>query len=705
MQQPAKEFRYFLFSQQLADGVRITTAIVLPGFTGYQYGFFATGLAVSLGALCVAITDAPGPIIHRRNGMLITAALLFFVSLITTFARGNLLTLGVEIGFLSFFFSLFQVYGNRAATVGSACILIMILTMGQEAANRPLLYSLYIVAGGIWYAAISLFFYYIRPYRPAQRVLGDCIRSVAIYLTIKARFYNVHTPLDANYKELVAQQILVNEKQDAVREFFFKTARIAKESTPEGKKLVATFVHTLDLFEDITATYYNYSTLRNRFQNQDILIYISELVVQMAAALDTLGRAVQANTKPPAFTFDQKIRELKARIDAIPAGEENTLILKKIGVNVRRIAMRIRDIAGYFDATVQHAKSNVDHSLFISHQSLDPKLLLHNLHFRSPSFKHALRVALACMVGFAVSKALAYGQHSYWILLTIAFILKPTFSLTKTRNVERICGTVAGGALGVIFLLLVKNTTAQFWVMILLMTGAFTFLRTRYVVMVICTTAYILILFQFLNIPFISVVGERIFDTVLGCAIAFSAGYFLFPDWEAQQVKKYMEEVLLANAAYLKVVSQGLKQNRMDVLAYKLARKNVYVHSANLTAAYQRMRAEPKRRQQNLAHTHQFIVRNHLLFSNIAHLAALIKPGAAPASPLLAAAADSNVQKLHGLSKKLYTEVPVSVTVPDQPWHDAAAEGTEERLLQTSIQSINKLTDDIGKTMAAMLPV
>jgi hypothetical protein len=75
-----------------------------------------------------------------------------------------------------------------------------------------------------------------------------------------------------------------------------------------------------------------------------------------------------------------------------------------------------------------------------------------------------------------------------------------------------------------------------------------------------------------------------------------------------------------------------------------------------LTAAYQRMRAEPKRRQQNLAHTHQFIVRNHLLFSNIAHLAALIKPGAAPASPLLAAVADSIVQKLHGLSKKLYIQ-------------------------------------------------
>jgi uncharacterized membrane protein YccC len=168
-----------------------------------------------------------------------------------------------------------------------------------------------------------------------------------------------------------------------------------------------------------------------------------------------------------------------------------------------------------------------------------------------------------------------------------------------------------------------------------------------------------------------------------------------------------MEEVLLANASYLQVVSDGLKQNKMDILAYKLARKNVYVQSANLTAAYQRMRTEPKRRQQNLAHTHQFIVRNHLLFSNIAHLAALIKPGASPASPLHAAVADSIVQKLHGLLKKLHVEAPVSSLPPDQRWNDAAAEvtTTEERLLQTSIQSINKLTDDIGKTMAAMLPV
>jgi uncharacterized membrane protein YccC len=506
---------------------------------------------------------------------------------------------------------------------------------------------------------------------------------------------------------LVAQQVVVNEKQDAVREIFFKTARIATESTIEGKRLIATFVYTLDLFEDITATYYNYSTLRKRFENEDILQHISALVVRMAAELDALGVAVQANKAPAAFySFEEEIGELKNRVIALSTGEESTLILKKIVVNVRRIAQRIRHIAGYFNTGVEYSKSNVDHSLFISHQGVDPKLLLNNLHFQSPSFKHALRIAVACLAGFIISKALAYGQHSYWILLTIAFILKPAFSLTKTRNVERIWGTVAGGALGVSFLLLVQNTTVHFWVMVLLMTGAFTFLRTRYVVMVICTTAYILILFQFLHIPFITVVGERIFDTVLGGAIAFSAGYFLFPDWEAQQVKKYMADVLQANAIYLQVVTDGLKKNKIDTLAYKLARKNVYVQSANLAAAYQRMRSEPKRRQHNLTHTHQFIVRNHLLFSNIAHLVALIKPGAAPAAPLSIAIAETAIQKLHDLLKKLDAAPEINETARHPQQHTSIKTlAAEEKLLQASLLSINKLTDDIGKTTAAMLPV
>lgn len=707
--QQAKELRYFLFSQQLADGVRITAAIVLPAFALYQFGLLAIGFSISLGAMCISLTDAPGPIINRRNGMLITACIAFIVALITSLVRVNIYALGIEVAFFTFLFSLLQVYGMRAAGVGTAAILIMVLTMGRADNAHPLAYSIYVATGGVWYALISLFFYYIRPYRPAQRLLGDCIREMADYLSIKALFYDVHTNLQEAYQKLVAQQSVVNEKQDAVRELFFKTARIVNETTPAGKKLVATFVHTVDLFEDITATYYNYSTLRNRFKQRDILQRIAVVITQLAAQLDRIGIAIQSNKKPEKrLNMDEAIVALKKEIDALKKEEpeEATLILKKILVNFRRMAQRINDIYDYFDTEKKVAKSGVDHTQFIGHQPLDPKILWNNLNIKSTAFKHAVRIAVACSVGFTISKALAYGQHSYWILLTIAFILKPAFSLTKTRNIERIWGTVTGGVIGVLLLYFIKNTTAHFIIMVLLMLGAFTFVRTKYVVMVICTTAYILILFQFLNIPFITVVQERIFDTVLGCVIAFSTGYFLFPDWEAYQIKKYMADVLLANAAYMQKVTGSLEGNATDKIEYKLARKAVYVQSANLSAAYQRMAAEPKKRQYDKTLMHQFLVRSHLLFSNIAHLATLLNEARPPCSYKLAETSKQAIGKLYGLSKKLDADAPLPAIETYKPQQATeAANGTQadDVILKTSVAFIAKLCDDIEKTTEAIL--
>jgi len=58
----------------------------------------------------------------------------------------------------------------------------------------------------------------------------------------------------------------------------------------------------------------------------------------------------------------------------------------------------------------------------------------------------------------------------------------------------------------------------------------------------------------------------------------------------------------------------------MDITAYKLARKNVYVSSANLGSAFQRMLSEPKSKQQNSKEIHKFVVLNHMLSSYTATL-------------------------------------------------------------------------------------
>lgn len=617
-----QEIKHFFYSQQFSDGFRMTIAILLPALISIYFNLFELGFSISLGTLCVSLTDAPGPIRHRLNGMLYCTLFIFLTFLITAFVRVNPYLLGLEILTFSFLFSMFSVYGSRAAGVGSAAILIMILNMDREFSFTQIWeHSIYIAVGGMWYMQISTVFYRARPYRPAQRALGSCIREIARYLELKADFYDVRTDLQDDYRKLLSQQVVVNEKLDVVRELFFKTRLIIKESTFTSKKLIVAFVESVDLFEDITATYYDYSSLRNRFDQTVILDTISRVIREISYELDRIGLAIGSNTSYKSqLDFDQIIIQLKEQVDELEKldSEEHTLILKKILVNVRKILQRIRDINRYFEATEFNPKNKIDYSRFISHQSFDPKLLWNNLNLQSLTFKHSLRVAIASTAGFIVAKSFFSGQYSYWILLTIAFIIKPGFSLTRQRNYERITGTLLGGLIAVLILYLIQNNNLRFVFLFLAMLGAYSFLRTRYFAMVVFVTVYIILLFNFLGIPFASVARERIIDTIIGGAIAFSASYFLFPAWESEQIKGHMRNILVSNATYLEEVVLILSGQRLNILNYKLARKDVYVHSANLNAAFDRMLSEPKSTQRNNKLIQQFVVLNHVLFSNIA---------------------------------------------------------------------------------------
>lgn len=707
MQRQTQDIKHFLYSQAFADGFRATFSILAPSLIASYFDMFDAGLAVSLGALCANLADAPGPFIHKRNGMLICAFCVFLVVFITIYARQNIYTMGLEIAVVCFFFSMFNVYGNRATSVGNAAILAMILTMDKPIpTSDALTYSLLVLGGGFWYTSISLLLYKIRPYRAPQRVLGECIMEMAKYLSIKADFYDTSTSLDEDYKKLVAQQVVVNEQQNNVREILFKTRQIVKESTTMGRKLVMAFVDTVDLFEDITASYYDYENLRKRFEHTGILKDIASLIRKMAMELNKIGFAIQANESyRKNERLDSELRILKEKIDALARDEGNSiLVLKKILVNARRLLHRFNDLASYFYKDANKREHSLDHTRFVSHQPLDPVLFWNNLTLHSSVLKHSLRVAIGCIVGFIVAKLIGYGHHSYWILMTIAFMLKPAFSLTKERNIQRIAGTLIGGLAGVLILTFIHNNNVLFALMVLFMLGTYSFQRINYLAMVVCTTPYILILFKFLGVGFVRLAQERIMDTAIGCAIAFTIGYFLFPHWESKELEKYMRNMLAANMSYLHKVLESLNGKTISVLDYKLARKEVYVSSANLSAAFQRMLSEPKNKQIDSAKVHQFVVLNYILFSNIATIATslLQKDAEKYAGELVLIAKRSNNYLQEGL-KKLDAETNTPVhDLPKTQQTPVIKSGNldqDEVLLKEQLEFICKVSADIDKSV------
>lgn len=630
LNRPIRNIHDFLLSTYFADGLRITFGVLCPSLIMAQFGMLQYGMTLSLGAVCISVVDSPGPIVHRRNAMVITTGLIFIISILVGITNKNIYVTGTLLVLCSFVFSMLFLYGARAASIGTSVLLIMVLSIDDiRPWKEVLLYAMLILCGSIWYTLLSYFVNRIRPYRLVQQMLSDSIYEVSVFLRAKAKFYHEGINYEKNYAELLQLQVLVHEKQEEVREVLFKTREIVNESTPEGRFLLLVFVDMVDLFEQIMSTYYNYKQLHQQFDEVGILSHYEAVINKIADSLEDIAFALKTGGIPKLSSgLTEDIEKLKQEILSLERNKAdhdyNTLgliALKNIEVNIENILARVKTITSYFNEKEKKKlkKNDIDVDKFITRQSFDVKLFRENLSFSSSTFRHSLRVAIVMLIGFVVAKSLNFA-HSYWILLTILVISKPGFTLTKQRNYERLIGTIAGAFIGMGILVYVNDKNALFVILLVCMIGSYSFARKNYVVSVLFMTPYILVLFDFLGMGSLSIARERIYDTLIGSGIAVLASYSLFPNWEHEKLKEAMVDIIKANMNYFEQVTLLYFEQQNSFTKYKVARKEVYVNTANLASLFQRMFSEPKSKQLYIKELHQFTVLNHLLSSYIATL-------------------------------------------------------------------------------------
>lgn len=592
------------------------------------------GTAFALGTMCVSLSDNPGPLHHRQNGMNITIVLIFITAIITGFSVSVPWLLAIELLLFSFVFSMIGVYGVRANSVGLATLFVMVLNIDDSYTSKEVLINAALVMlGGCWYFFWSFFLHRIRPYKLAQQAIGDVILSTARYLRIKASLYDEHVNYEKSYKALLEEQVQLHNKQDLVREILFKTRSIVKESTHTGRILVTTFVDSIDIFERIMTSQRDYKALHAAFDN-NVLQNINHVLLQLANELDAIGIAIQKGEK--SFPSAEVARDMESlelfftdhRHQYMNDRNINDYIgLKHILDSIKDIYDRIEMLHRYtsFDkAMAQDLKISADYSQFVSPTELNPKLFADNLNLESNIFRHSIRVATAIVASYILSKLLPVG-HSYWILLTVLVILKPAYSLTRQRNFQRLAGTFIGAAAGGLILYLIKDRTVLMVILILSMIAAYSLMRLQYLLCVVCMTTYLLISFYFLKpVNFSAVVADRVVDTAIGSIIAFLITLIIPPKWEHEQIRTLLQETIKANIAYFQRISSAFTSKTANKPKYKLYRKEVYVSLANLSDAFQRMLSEPRSKQKNSVPVYQLVVSNHLLASHVATLSSYI---------------------------------------------------------------------------------
>ncbi|WP_207511281.1 FUSC family protein [Longitalea luteola] len=626
-----KKYKSFLYSYYLSSGVRITAGVILPAVIFSFFDMLAYGVAVSLGAMCVSGTDNPGPIHHRRNGMLVCLLFLVVVASLTSLTASYPVLLGILITVFCFVFSMIGVYGSRAISIGVSALLIMVLQIGHPGQGKEvLIQAAYILLGGLWYTGLSLLLHKFAPYRLAQQALGECIAATANYIRIRALFYDTSSDFNKAYRQMIEQQVIVHQEQELVRELLFKSRYIVKESTNTGRTLLFLFRSLVDLFEKIITTYHDdYKELHEMFADTEIMSRYRELIMLLAAELDDISIAVKSGRRSrETNTLANAIKETRRYYIEMrnkkrtPETLEYFIALRNILSNIEDIANRIHSLHLYtsYRQKVTTISESDDFDRFVQRQDFSFKVLTDNLSLQSNYFRHSLRVSLATLAGYIISQYLQVG-HNYWILLTIIVILKPNYSLTKKRNFERLFGTIAGAVAGLIILYFIKDKTVLFVIMLLLALGTYSLLRTNYMLSVIFMTPYVLLIFQLLyNTPLKNVLTDRLIDTSIGSAIAFIANLLLVPVWEHEQISGYIATAIEKNTAWFKTVVTHFMGKPVLPTEYRVSRKDAFVALGNLSDAFTRMLAEPKWQQKNLTLIHQFVVYNHLLTSHIATL-------------------------------------------------------------------------------------
>lgn len=628
------ELKKFVTSQYVYSGVRIALAIVIPSLILAYFGLLKEYFLFPLATSFVGLTDQPGPFIRRRNALILAIICFITVAAIASVLKDFPPLIFLEIIVFGMFFSMVGVYGQRLAAVGGLTLVVFSIFIDGHLTGANILKSLLIFSAGcIWFLLIFFVVTKLQPYKLAGQMIGENYLELADYLRIKAKFYLKNPDFGSLYQEVIAKQVVIKNLQEETREMVFKTRTIVNESTTTSRILMLMFLNSIDLYEKLMTSDQDYNKIHESFDNSKVLEKIHHYLVILAEEITNIGIALQGNIKTKSIYnieaehqkiydvyFEVRNREMSA--DTL----ESFMALRMILVRINEITEDVKTNYKVLAQDKKLAKSlstGLDYDKFVPKQEkLNSKVFLNNFSLKSSHFRHAVRITVALLLGYAFSKLHFLGiGHSYWILITIIAIMRPAYSTTKHRNLLRLYGTFAGAVIAYLLLTFVHNNTVLLFIMLSSMILCFALLKGKYSWAVFFMTIYIFIAFNFMSPGNVNgIFKDRIIDTAIAGIIAFLVAYFVLPVWEHTQNRNLMKASAKANLSYFDEVINRFEDPGNQSETYKIKRKDAIISMANLSDNFQRMLSDPKNQQRKMETVHQFVNTAHLITAYTASL-------------------------------------------------------------------------------------
>ena len=631
MKEKLKQLELFLKSTSFDRGIRLGVAIVVPFALLYPLGYFEYAPAVVVGAFLNAPGDIPGSIKRKVNAILISIGLTMVITAIILFSKPFLPILLVSLSVISFFVSLISVYGFRASLVSFSGLLAMVIAFAvqKETTLGILVHVALMGIGGLWYLVVSYVFQKLAPKKDQNQLLSDTLLLIGEYLKLRARLLTKKSKRDENLKQTFVLQHQINEKHETLRETLLTERKRTGRSRYEEKQLLI-FISSINIFELIEAKHLDYKIIDGIFgKHKEFLKASKKLNKLMGNHLIRLSELLIQKDKIPnndvlLNALSKANKSITDYIDTIklPEAREGALILKNLYDYQEQLLQEIRAIRRVMANVKEASKISLkrqDSSQFLTLQEYRFNVLVQNFSFSSPMFRHSFRLASAILFAYLLGHFLDI-QNTYWILLTIIVIMRPSYGLTKERSKDRIIGTLIGALVAVGIVLITQNVIVYSILAIVSLILAFSLLQQNYKSAAALITISIVFVYSLINPDAFEVIQYRVIDTIIGAAIAVVANYLLLPSWEANNLKQVLLRALKMNKEYL-LATQALYQDTSNNKhLYNVARKEAFLAIGNLNAAFQRLTQDPKSKQKEFQLIYEIVTLNQTMISATASI-------------------------------------------------------------------------------------
>ncbi|HCH40629.1 MAG TPA: TIGR01666 family membrane protein [Enterobacter sp.] len=603
--------------------------IVLCGSTALPWwlGEVKLTIPLTLGVVAGALADLDDRLTGRLRNLVITLICFFIASASVEllfpwpwfFAIG--LTLSTSV------FILLGGLGQRYATIAFGALLIAIYTMlGVSLYDQWYQQPVLLLLGAVWYNLLTLAGHLIFPIRPLQDNLARSYEQLAHYLELKSRLFDPDIEDDGQaplYDLALANGQLVTTLNQT------KASLLTRLRGDRGQRGTRRTLHyyfvAQDIHERASSSHIQYADLREKFRYSDVMFRFQRLLSMQSQACQQLSRSILLRTPYQHDPrFERAFTHLDAALDRVQASGTSAEQMKALGFllnNLRAIDAQL--------ATIESEQALATPGNDVNNQLADDSLhgfsdiwLRLSRHFSPESalFRHAVRMSLVLCIGYAFIQITGLN-HGYWILLTSLFVCQPNYNATRHRLALRILGTLVGVAVGLPILYFVPSLEGQ--LILIVITGVlfFAFRNVQYAHATMFITLLVLLCFNLLGEGF-EVALPRVIDTLIGCAIAWAAVSFIWPDWRFRNLPRVLDQAMNANCRYLDAILEQYHQGRDNRLAYRIARRDAYNRDAELASVVSNMSTEPRATAETREIAFRLLCLNHTFTSYIAALGA-----------------------------------------------------------------------------------